>query len=226
MFRDKAKTYVINNYTKYMNECKYDKNGEDMIKTILSMYITLAPVIFTGILNMFFCTSPLCKGINIPLDGGKSFIDGKRVFGDNKTIKGLVGYLGIGTFTNILWGIVGNIVPFIEKHNYTYAHYDNTLVYNALIGLLFGLAYALFELPNSFLKRRMDIVPGKTATGIKKYFFILLDQCDSIIGCVLVVVYVYSMSIWMFLGYIGLGIITHLVVNAVLFMFKVRKNII
>ena len=66
-----------------------------MIKTIISMYITLAPVIFTGILNMVFCTTSLCKGINKPLDGGKNFIDGKRIFGDNKTIKGLVGYMVI-----------------------------------------------------------------------------------------------------------------------------------
>lgn len=197
-----------------------------MIKTIISMYITLAPVIFTGILNMVFCTTSLCKGINKPLDGGKNFIDGKRIFGDNKTIKGLVGYMVIGTLTNVFWGVVGKIVPFIEENNYTYVHNDNRLGYNILIGFLFGLAYALFELPNSFLKRRMDIVPGKTATGIKKYCFILLDQCDSIIGCVLVVVCVYSMSIWMFLGYVCLGIITHLVLNVMLYMLKLRRNIL
>ena len=72
----------------------------------------------------------------------------------------------------------------------------------------------------------MDIEPGKTAKGLKKYLFILLDQCDSIIGCVLVVVLINSMTIWMFLGYIGLGILTHLVVNILLYMFKLRKNIL
>ena len=197
-----------------------------MIKTIISMYITLAPVIFTGILNMVFCSTSFCKVINKPLDGGKNFIDGKRIFGDNKTVKGLVGYLFFGMLTNVLWGVIGNIVPFIGENNFIYVHNDNSLLYNMLIGFLFGLAYALFELPNSFLKRRMNIIPGKTATGFKKYCFILLDQCDSIIGCVLVVVCVYSMSILMFLGYVCLGIITHLVLNVMLYMVKLRRNIL
>lgn len=197
-----------------------------MIDTIISMYITLAPVIFTGILNMVFCTTSLFKKFNKPLDGGRNFVDGKRIFGDNKTIKGFIGYMVIGTFINIIWGSLGNLVAYIGGHNYIYVHHNNTLVYNALIGLLFGLAYALFELPNSFLKRRMDIEPGKTAKGLKKYLFILLDQCDSIIGCVLVVVLINSMTIRMFFGYIGLGILTHLVVNIMLYMFKLRKNIL
>lgn len=197
-----------------------------MIKAIASMYITLAPVILTGIFNMVFCTTNLCKRINKPIDGGKNFIDGKRIFGDNKTVKGFIGYMVIGTISSIIWGLFGKAVPYIGNHNFIYDRFDNTIIYNAIIGLLYGFAYALFELPNSFLKRRMGIVPGKAAVGAKKYFFILLDQCDSIIGCALVVCFVYDVSIGMFFGFIGLGIITHLFLNVILYMLKLRKNII
>ena len=40
----------------------------------------------------------------------------------------------------------------------------------SVVALLLGLGYSLFELPNSFLKRRLGIEEGKTAKGFKKYF--------------------------------------------------------
>jgi len=36
---------------------------------------------------------------------------------------------------------------------------------NALVGFALGFAYVLFELPNSFIKRRLDIAPGKQANN-------------------------------------------------------------
>lgn len=197
-----------------------------MLNNILNMYITLIPLIFTGILNMVFCTSKLCMKLVKPIDGGKCLRDGKRIFGDNKTYKGLIGYVFIGIITTISWGIINELLPGLEIRNFIYVNYDNTLIYNSIIGALLGLAYAIFELPNSFLKRRFDVVPGKTSNGIMKYVFILFDQCDSIIGCVLVIVLVYPMPIWMYFLYILLGMLTHLVVNVFLYIFKLRKNIL
>ena len=162
-----------------------------MINTIINMYITLIPLILTGILNMVFCTTKLCTKIAKPLDGGRCLKDGKRVFGDNKTYKGLVGYVVIGIVTSVIWGVLCGCMPAIEKRDFIYVNYDNSILYNVLIGGMLGLAYAIFELPNSFLKRRFDVVPGKTSKGIMKFVFILLDQCDSIIGCVLVIVMVF-----------------------------------
>ena len=49
-----------------------------------------------------------------------------------------------------------------------YATRENTIGYNGIMGLLLGFAYAVFELPNSFIKRRVGITPGKTAEGFKK----------------------------------------------------------
>ena len=56
----------------------------------------------------------------------------------------------------------------LEHLNFFYINHENTLVYNLLIGFLLGLFYALFELPNSFLKRRLGIKEGKTIKGFKK----------------------------------------------------------
>src|SRR5215472_3366443 len=49
-----------------------------------------------------------------------------------------------------------------------------------LLGLLLGLAYVLAELPNSFIKRRIGIEPGKRPPR-NAAWFALADQADSAI---------------------------------------------
>ena len=196
--------------------------GKDM-KTVLMMYVTLLPVIIAGALNMLFCKMSFLDSISLPLDNGKTLRDGKRLFGDNKTYKGLVGYVVLNMMTYILWGLICHAGKF-DHLNFFYVNYQNNVFYNAFIGVLLGLAYALFELPNSFLKRRFDIVPGKTASGFKKVFFVFLDQSDSIFGCVLVLCLFYRMSVLFYLCYVLLGAATHIIVNVILYLCKLRKN--
>ncbi len=194
-----------------------------MVDNILSMYITLMSPILAGILNMIWCKSKILKKLAIPIDGNRKFIDGKRIFGDNKTWKGLIGYVILNIFTACLWGLICSVSK-MEQYNFLYINHDNTFTYNIIIGILLGLAYALCELPNSFIKRRLDILPGKTTKGIKKIFFIVLDQADSVIGCVLVANYFYKMTLFMILGYIALGTITHILINMMLYFMRLRKN--
>ena len=197
-----------------------------MVNKISAIYITMMPIIFTGILNMAFCTANVCKKLNKPLDGGKCMKDGKRILGDNKTFKGLIGYIVIGIVMGAFWGLLCSVFSSLENRNYIYINHDNTFLYNCAIGGIQGLAYAIFELPNSFLKRRFNITPGKTTVGLKKYLFILYDQCDSVIGCGLVLAAVYPMGVAEYFMYLGLGILTHLVGDVVLYMLKLRKNIL
>ena len=101
---------------------------------------------------------------------------------------------------------------------------ENTILFNLMLGILLGLGYALSELPNSFLKRRLDIEPGKTISGFKKIFFIFLVQADSVFGCTLVVAMFYPMSIVFYLMYVLVGSATHLIMNMLLYFMKLRKN--
>ena len=193
------------------------------MKMILSMYVTLLPTILSGILNMIWCKLPILKSLRRPLDGGKTLRDGQRVFGDNKTWKGLVGYLLLNCVTAVLWGLLCRHTA-VGAYNFFYVHHENTFGYNLLIGLLLGLAYALFELPNSFLKRRLGIAPGKPPAGAVKVLFIFLDQADSIFGCLLVVCLFYPMSVAAYFGFVLLGALTHIVINILLYCLKLRKN--
>lgn len=193
------------------------------------MYISLIPVIFAGILNMIWCKSSAFDFLARPLDNNKHLRDGKRIFGENKTWKGFFGMVLFGALSTILWGMLWGMlckqIPFLQLHNYLYVNFDNTLQYNLIIGSLFGLAYSICELPNSFIKRRFNIIPGKRANGAKGVLFTFVDQVDSIVGCVFVLNFVYKMSAIFFLFFVLLGAGTHIIVNIVLYSCKLRKNI-
>ena len=196
----------------------------NIIKLIIKMYITLLTPILAGIINSIFCSK--IKAFDLlkkPIDFNKNFIDKKRIFGDNKTWKGLFGYIFFNSIICVLLGLLFNMFN-INNLNFFYINHPNTIEYNLLIGFLLGLFYALFELPNSFLKRRLNITPGKTIKGFKKVFFIILDQADSIFGVALVVWMFYPLGIKKYILYIIIGTITHLIINMLLYFAHLRKN--
>ena len=190
---------------------------------ILQLYITLLGAILAGIINSIFCKLNILKFLKIPIDFNKIFIDNKRIFGNNKTWKGFLGYIAFNIIFAILFGWIWKITK-LEHLNFFYINHENTIIYNVLIGFLIGLFYALFELPNSFLKRRLNIEPGKTTTGFKRIFFIILDQADSIFGIASVVWMFYPIGIEIYLLYIVVGTVTHLLINIILYFLHLRKN--
>lgn len=191
---------------------------------ILSLYLTLMPVILAGIANMIFCKSSLLDSVNQPIDAGRLLGDGRRLFGANKTWKGFWGMVVWGLLAQLVWSYVLASQPDLEKLHLIYAHYPNNLVTNFPLGILLGLAYVIFELPNSYLKRRLDILPGKTAKDAWKYPFILLDQIDSLIGILLVLHLYISLNWAQGIGLLLVGTLTHLGVNRLLYLAKLRQN--
>jgi len=192
--------------------------------TILEMYISMMPVILAGILNMIWCKSDFALSLKVPMDNNIILRDGKRLFGDNKTWKGFFGMIISGIIVTTCFGAICGQSDFLSAHNYLYVNYNNTSMYNFFIGLLWGAAYVVFELPNSFIKRRMDIKPGKHVEGVKGFFSVVFDQADSLIGCVLILCIVYKMSFGFYIFYVLLGAFTHIIVNVCLYAFKLRKN--
>lgn len=195
-------------------------------KTLGAMYITLLCPVIAGIINSLWCKSGLMKALQVPMDGGRNFVDGRRIFGDNKTWKGFLGYLVLNTICMPLWGLICGAAG-IEGYNFFYSGSGcvaNTLPNNLLIGLLLGIGYGVFELPNSFLKRRLGIVPGKSLKGAAKAFFVFLDQADSVFGCVLVVCLYAPMTVGFYLCYVVVGAVTHIIINMLLYFCKLRKN--
>ena len=192
---------------------------------ITGMYVTLLPVILAGSANMFFTKTQFYRDHSFPIDDGRNFTDGKRIFGKNKTWAGFWGMVFFGAIFQLLWGAVCYLVKPLEDLNELYDNFSNNPAFNLAVGAIFGFAYVLFELPNSFIKRRLDITPGKTAGGAKGMFFFIVDQIDSLIGVVLALSLLSEMSFAKYWLYIFLGAFTHIIVNLILYALKIRKNI-
>ncbi len=66
-----------------------------IIKLMGRMILSMCSVVFGGVLNMLFVKTPVYKKLKRPIDGGRNWRDGRRVFGDNKTFAGDHGVSGL-----------------------------------------------------------------------------------------------------------------------------------
>lgn len=121
----------------------------------------------SGLVLRYDWLAPLRK----PIDAGLSY-RGRRLFGDSKTWRGV--------FVAIVGCIAGAA---IQKYLLVDVARSLALVaYERLNVVAFGLAMGsgamLGELPNSFVKRRLGIAPGKTTRGPLAFLFYVWDQID------------------------------------------------
>ena len=191
---------------------------------ILSLYITMFPVILAGVFNMRLLKIPFLKSHCRPIDGGKNWTDGKRIFGDSKSVLGFWLMTLLGGFMELFWGLLLQGLG-QNTRSLLYLYFENAPGFNFLIGMLFGFLYMLFELPNSFIKRRLSVsaeVQGDKRRGIKLIFFIL-DQIDSLFGIMLCLGVLVHLTPAQTVFAIFLGGLTHVFVNCLLILFRVRK---
>lgn len=190
---------------------------------IINMYITMMPLILSGIFNMIFVKSSLYKKYNYPIDNYIVLKDGKRLFGNNKTIIGFISMIVFSICFQVLWGLY--CLNLMKLSNEWYNIFENTILNNVKIGFYVGFIYMLFELPNSFIKRRLGIQEGKTDIGLKGIIFFIVDQIDSLIGVFIFLKLYSNLNIYQYFEYLLLGGLTHIIINLILYIIKVRKNI-
>jgi hypothetical protein len=182
---------------------------------ILKILVFAIPVTIAAILHMVAVRFNLFSMLKIPLDFGKKF-RGKRIFGDSKTYRGVVLMMILSILGVYVLQLLCQIFPAIDVLNIL--RFDRFPGF--LFGTLFGLGYTLAELPNSFFKRQAGIPEGKPGSVLN----ILLDQFDSVAGCLLLLFPFSDMS-WPFVGFGCLVFVgLHLAFNFLLFLVGVRKN--
>lgn len=191
---------------------------------MLDMYITMTPLILAGVANMIFTKTEFYRAHRSPIDRGKVLADGKRLFGNNKTWIGFVSMVLFCILFQVGFGFFCNGAG-LNAHCDIYQVHRNTWRLNVLFGGLTGLVYMLSELPNSCLKRRLDIRDGKTERGCKGLLFFVVDQIDSLIGVMLLVYWFSDITIGRYFCYVLLGGLTHIMINSLLYLARVRKNI-
>jgi CDP-diacylglycerol--serine O-phosphatidyltransferase len=163
--------------------------------------ILSVPLIVSGITHMAAVRANFVPWLRIPLH--------REWFGQNKTWRGvlvmpLATILGV-KLTDSLWPGA-------------FAGWDSIA-----LGIMLGLAYVAFELPNSFIKRRLGIEPGKRPAR-HAFAFAFADQADSAIGCALVYWYALDLRVQTVLLLILIGPVVHLMVNYTLYLLSLRRE--
>lgn len=193
------------------------------------------PVVVTGILHMFVVKARLWPGLAVPLDGGRT-VGGVPIFGDNKTWRGVAVMVGGAALFGVVQGLLGGAWAHrtgLEAVDYARlavrlglpAGTAGLALGHALVNGVMGAGYVLGELPNSFLKRRVGVTPGKTSGGTFGAVFFLVDQADSVIGALGLALLFFPYPLALFA--VGLVCLTllHLVLNGALYLTRVRRNL-
>ena len=94
--------------------------------------------------------APTIFGGGAPIDFNLKFIDGRRIFGSHKTIKGFVSGIVAGTLTGAFLG-------------------------QYLRGFLLSSGALLGDLGGDFIKRRFDLSPGTTFPVLDQLDFVIGD---------------------------------------------------
>jgi len=170
---------------------KLSHNIVELVTFILPAYVANATPVLV---------SKLLPWTPHPLDRGKNWFDGRRLFGNTKTVEGLIaGILG-GTVTGLAEQLLGVIEAGLER--------GFVLSTGAVVGDLLG----------SFIKRRLDIPPGSPAP--------LLDQLDFLAGA-LVAAKLAGLNHLTFTDTVILTLLTlvlHPITNFVAYLLKLKKT--
>ena len=142
---------------------------------------------------------PVLAGGGHSMDFGKKFLDGKPIFGKNKTFRGFFFGLAVGSGVGLLESLVFQGYP-------------------VAFGLLLSLGALLGDLTGAFVKRRLGIAPG----GLLP----IIDQVDFILGAVLfsLPLSLQVMSWELVLVVLVITVPLHLVTNLGAYRLKLKSN--
>ncbi|ASJ06176.1 CDP-2,3-bis-(O-geranylgeranyl)-sn-glycerol synthase [Thermococcus pacificus] len=116
---------------------------------------------FWYILPAYFANaSPVLVGGGRPIDGGRTWRDGRRLFGDGKTWRGFIGGVSIGTLVGIV------------QYHITPSFYGD-LRTAVLLAFLLSFGALLGDLIGSFFKRRANLPRGAPAIGLDQLGFLI-----------------------------------------------------
>lgn len=136
--------------------------------SIWTAFLFFLPAGIANATPVIACKLPWLKNWSAPLDFGKTY-RGKRVFGANKTWRGLLSGMAMGALTaSLLYAGFESIRDI-----------SDSLWVHASLGALMGFGALAGDAIESFIKRQRGVEPGRS--------WFPFDQIDYIIGGLLVV---------------------------------------
>ena len=185
---------------------------------VLYWFIILS-FILAGVAQTLWLRSPRSRRFSQPLDRSRTW-RGRRIFGDNKTWKGFVVMIPAVGLSFLAMRCI-----FALRESWLEQLWPFGLVIYLLLGCSAGLGYALGELPNSFVKRQLDIPPGHIArTRLGKWLNFFIDQTDSVIGALLALIPFVNIPLPTLIAILLTGPVVHWIFNIVLKLLGLKTR--
>jgi hypothetical protein len=163
-----------------------------LIEIVNLLWLSLG-LFIAGVLEAFFWKTSFFQLFNQPIN--------PKLFGENKKWRGLIS-LPLANLISVWLLQEVEFFSFPPLDHFVFLSQYNFLEYGILVGFVFNLS----ELPNSFMKRRLNIPPGDESNP----FFYVIDHLDSTYGVLI---------LWYFYFHFPLSLVlVGLVVTPLLFM--------
>jgi hypothetical protein len=184
----------------------------------LKVLWVILPVIVAGIAHSAAIRFDLLPQLAKPLDFGVC-LGGAPLLGANKTFRGplIMIVLAAASAWALSFGINAAQLP----DGFGFMAQPLPALW---LGTLMGFGYALGELPNSFIKRRLGIAPGTGPDGMAGGVCYVFDQVDSVLGVVLLLWAIYAPPAGVLLALLAAGSVVHIVFDQCLYVFGVKHH--
>ena len=151
-------------------------------------FALVAPVLTAGLVHVAVIAFDFVPWLAAPIDGGRQF-RGRALLGRNKTWRGFV-VMPLATAVTVSAQQalaaqsprIAALAPLVRGAPPPW-----------VVGAACGAAYVLAEIPNSFVKRRLGIAAGARAGRAAGAQYVV-DQLDSVLGCVAAVRWFYRID--------------------------------
>jgi CDP-2,3-bis-(O-geranylgeranyl)-sn-glycerol synthase len=174
-------------------------NGEPLNPFACAAFL-IAAFALAGVCHTAWLSSPSSRRFAVPLDGGRT-LGGRRLLGDNKTIRG---FMVMVPATGFAFGLLASLMTALPSG--LTGLWALAPAEYALLGAWGALGFMAGELPNSFIKRQLGIAPGDAARGrVSGPLFFVIDRIDSTVGLMLALMVAVRVPLgtWIFVILVG-----------------------
>jgi CDP-archaeol synthase len=178
----------------------------------------ILPVIAGGLAHVAVLKANALGFLARPIDAGARW-RGRPLFGENKSWRGFVVMTGA---TAVASGSQATLARWNRWKSALQAS-QGARINPWAAGAISGVSYCLAELPNSFLKRRLRIEPGGQATKRGRLQY-LIDQGDSVVGCLVSLRLVYRAAADELLMAAALGMAVHIGIEQLIYAIGVKSR--
>jgi hypothetical protein len=154
------------------------------------------------------------------LDCGMKLRD-RDLFGANKTVRGAV----VMICATIFWTIVLDGLQAVLNLGTDLRYIPIDRLGSVSLGFLFGSAYIVGELPNSLVKRQLNIHPGSAASGPLQKLFWLVDQVDSTVAVLVVLCFVKRPNPEVYLFVIAFTVVLHPIIATLMVALGLKQRV-